>query len=698
MTVVFVARHFSYFRSYDAALQLLAARGHRVHLVVEKEESLGGRSAIEQLAASQPLVSFEVMNEHRDLPEAQLAKQLRLGLDYNRYLQPFYDDAPLLRQRARERAPRLLVSLLNLPLGAVWRWLVGRLLQRLDAAIAPPPEIGELLERLQPDVLLITPLVDLGSRQIDVLRAARARRIPTALCVWSWDHLTSKAYVREIPERVLVWNETQRHEAVTLHGVPADRIEVTGAQCFDKWFDRRPSRTRAEFCRELGLPSDRPLILYVCSALILGSPPEPPFVRRWLESIRASDDPAVATAAVLVRPHPSQAWRWRDVTLDDLGPVCIWGSNPVNEQARADYFDSLFHSDVVVGLNTSAFIEAGIVGRPVFAILEPEFRDNQEGTLHFRYLLEIGGGLLQTARELDAHRAQVTAALQRRGETEHPHRAFIERFVRPRGLAVAASPVFADAVEATAACTVQDAVRAPSIVTRAAVRFLTSTSGWLSSERDDARTARVQAIYARKAERRAHHAAIKQERAARWDARRAQREAERREQEAREAEKARLREEARAALQRERAARRDALHAERRAQREAAEREQQARREAEKAERVRLKEAARQQRVEARRAEKARLKQGAQQPREARAVERESLGEAGHQHREEAHDTAVRRQERAGLRADEQPRRGADAGSDRARAAVARHAEKRWLRRKHAVKMRVLTLYRRVFG
>ena len=52
--------------------------------------------------------------------------------------------------------------------------------------------------------------------------------------------------------------------------------------------------------------------------------------------------------------------------------VAVWGSSPVDAAGRDDYFDSLWHSTAVVGLNTSAFIEAGIVGRPVLTILLPK--------------------------------------------------------------------------------------------------------------------------------------------------------------------------------------------------------------------------------------------------------------------------------------------------------------------------------------
>ena len=66
-----------------------------------------------------------------------------------------------------------------------------------EAAIPEPPSIRAFIEAHKPDVMLLTPLIDLGSSQVEYLRAARAIGIPTGLCVWSWDHLSSKALIRE---------------------------------------------------------------------------------------------------------------------------------------------------------------------------------------------------------------------------------------------------------------------------------------------------------------------------------------------------------------------------------------------------------------------------------------------------------------------------------------------------------------------
>jgi hypothetical protein len=300
----------------------------------------------------------------------------------------------------------------------------------------------------RPDVVLVTPLIDLGSYQHDVVKASRRLGIPTAVCVGSWDHLSSKALIREQPDQLFVWNATQKHEAVTMHGVPPERITLTGAQCFDHWFDRRPTLDRAELCRQAGLDPSRPFLLYVCSALFEGSPNEAEFVLRWITAVRGSANEALRSAGILIRPHPKRSFEWDRIDLSGYDNVALWprrGTAPMDGPSKSDYFDSLFHSDIVVGLNTSALIEGGIVGRAVHTILIPEFLDNQEGTLHFHYLLD--GGLLRAARTLPEHLEQLATSLVQADPGVQHNCAFLESFVRPNGLTVSATETFVSAVE-----------------------------------------------------------------------------------------------------------------------------------------------------------------------------------------------------------------------------------------------------------
>jgi hypothetical protein len=457
----------------------LARRGHDIHLTAERPDSaLGGRSIVERLAASHGTVTFGMM-PRRERANFFLASKMRLSLDYLRYLQPAYAATPALRRRARVRTPAGLLRALRLPLlgSSGGRRLVSRVLGNADCAMPPSPAIERFLDEHRPDLAIITPLVGVvASSQLDLLRSLQARRIPAAVCVWSWDHLSSKAIIRDLPDRLFVWNDVQKREAIEMHAVPPDRVVVTGAQCFDRWFDRQPARGRAEFARRVGLPDDRPFVLWVCSALFPGSPSEAEFVMRWAAHLRQSSDPRVRDAAILIRPHPSRAAEWDPVDWRSVSGVAFWGGNPIDEESRADYFDSLHHSAAVVGLNTSAFIEAGISQRPVMAIMPEEFRANQEGTLHFRYLTD--GGLLTTSRSLEEHERQLAgilagppAAIMQRQQ------AFVRSFVRPRGLEVSATSVMADAIEALAAAGPADAPRKTTMSGRLGFAALRAIAG-----------------------------------------------------------------------------------------------------------------------------------------------------------------------------------------------------------------------------
>ena len=425
MTLLFLARHANYFRSFESVIRLWAERGHQVHLAVERGESVGGSALLDQLTGAYPGVTAGEA-PHREAGEwTSLAGRLRRAIDLLRYLEPAYDTTPRLRARAAERAPAFAVAFA----GSAWsrsrvaRAALGWMLRRAEAAIPPSRDVAGYLRERQADALVMTPLIGVvGSSQPDYLRAARTAHLPAAVAVWSWDHLTSKALIREAPDRVLVWNEVQRDEARRLHGIAPERVVVTGAQCFDQWFGRTPSRTRAEFCAAVGLPDEKPFLLYVGSALFAGSPPEAGFVQQWIAAIRASADPVLRSCGILVRPHPQRMREWEGVDLSGFGDVSVWGGNPVTEPARADYFDSLAYSRAVVGLNTSAFLEAAIAGRPVLAILPDEFRDNQEGTLHFGYLSSVGGGLLRTSRTLAEHCAQLSEELAASRDRRRPRR------------------------------------------------------------------------------------------------------------------------------------------------------------------------------------------------------------------------------------------------------------------------------------
>ena len=484
MKVLFFAAHFGYVRNFESALAALAARGHRVHVVADEPDSIGGSALMERLAAEHPGVTYGFGPSLDAEPWFRLVRKLRCASDYVRFHGEAFSNFAKIRLTLRDRIPRGVLRLMDAGFGnvAAARRAVAAAL-RFGEVIMPISEPSrEFIEEQDPDVVLMASVTAWRVPQIDHLRAARALGRRAGVCVYSWDQLSSKALLRSVPDRVILWNETQRREAIDWHGVPADRVVVTGAQCYDRWFGRQPSRDRADFCRAVGLSAEHPMLLYICSVLT-PNPYESRFVLRWIEEIRRSADPVLREASILVRPHPERMDEWKEVSLERFGNVTLFGRNPVSPDAQADYFDSLHHSHAVVGLVTSGFLEAAVVGRPVYSLLLPEMQMYQEGMQHFRYLIDIEGGLLKVTRDFPDHLTALGFALRQPQRRDEQNLKFVRAFVRPQGLDVAATPAFVAAVEELA-----EASPLPREAPPAWCRFLqplaqavarSSETGWL---------------------------------------------------------------------------------------------------------------------------------------------------------------------------------------------------------------------------
>jgi hypothetical protein len=439
-----------YLRYFDSVIRLLAAHGHHIDLVFDNpDKQAEGTEAVSDMEGAVEVLGR--MPTRGDI-WAVVARAVRGTMDYGRYLHPDFADTPYLRDRMQTALPGIFSFLGDRKTRSVeFVQRLTRLFATCERAIPSSSIIERLIRSRKPDAVLVTPLVTDCSPQVDVITAAQALGIPAALCVASWDHLTTKGLIRVKPDLVSVWNEEQKAEALAYHDVPAPSIVVTGAQPFDRWFERQPT-ARDEFCRKVGLPADRPFVLFVGSTASISAPDaELTFVRRWIAALRAH--PSLSDISILVRPHPFNSRHWSDADVGDLPNVAVYPhwANPVNESDRQDYFDSLHHSEAVVGINTTAMIEAAIVGRTVHSVLADEFRDTQGGTLHFRYLLSENGGFLRVAGSLPEHASQVAETLAAPEIGRAACARFVRTFVRPRGIDVPTTPILTEALERLAA-------------------------------------------------------------------------------------------------------------------------------------------------------------------------------------------------------------------------------------------------------
>ena len=414
-------------------------------------------SGLELLFSGRKLKSLRVPEELLSHPSASIIElplhrggdcdlavaTLRTASDLTRFLNPDLAEEGL---ESRVRIARRLLKLLGADYATLAPQTADMLLpheahHRLAAAfdqlerLIPPPEelesaIGELAVR---GVLMVTRCT-VGGFEPDILKVAHRLDLPSVMVVSSWDNLTSKAIIREHPDRLIVWNATQVREAVEHHGIPADRVLALGAPSFDRFFDELEQQAPWAPRRPGGI-------------LYLGSSPdvaadELSIFDRWLQALRSSGDPLLEDIEVIVRPHPG-AGKWG-------------GWSPADERVRflvprekrepETLAQLLVSADAVVGLNTSAELEAAVAGRPVLTFRAGRDAPGQEGTVHFRYLLRDNGGFVIDAATLQDHVARLGQVLRGEDDAAETQQDFVERFLRPAGLSQAVSPVVASTI------------------------------------------------------------------------------------------------------------------------------------------------------------------------------------------------------------------------------------------------------------
>jgi hypothetical protein len=444
MRILFLVHSLGRTRHFKDVITGLTARGHTLVLAT------AGRTETQKAKKGlydSPNVEVAACPSTRTDEWGGAVEQLRRLRDRLRFFDPRYAHAHKLADRAATYVPKRWNRAFQRHgwLQRNWR-LAQRALALAERVIPADPGFLTFITAQSPDLILVTPLVEFGSYQTDYVKCAHRLGIPVGYLPFSWDNLTNRGLIRVAPDRTLVWNRHQQREAVDMHGLPPDGVVVTGAPRFDEFFAMRPTTSREQFCGGLGFDPARPLLLYVCSSGFI-APQEAAFVRKWIGEMRSAAGTSwLRDCNVLIRPHPAYREQWELEDLSDLPGVRVWTERSTMNADRGLY-DSLFHATAVVGVNTSAMIEAAIVGRPVFTITVPEFNGGQGGTIHFGYLLAANGGVVMPSDSFSDHFQQLAAAPDRAAETDERSRRFLEVFVRPHGLYMPASGIMVAEIE-----------------------------------------------------------------------------------------------------------------------------------------------------------------------------------------------------------------------------------------------------------
>lgn len=259
--------------------------------------------------------------------------------------------------------------------------------------------VRKLIETEKPD-LIIHPSTLNGYYVNELLPECRKTGIPLVLLMNSWDNPSAKAVCTGIPDKLVVWGEQSRQQAIQYMRMPADRIECFGAAQFQV-YRTPPTETPAQLREMFGVPKGKKLLLYAGAG---NGRHETQYLRLLEVGIRNGILP---DCHVIYRPHP---WRGELAIGEEDFFSIDWGHITM-DPSMADYYrretknsDGIIFMadynitnklltliDAVISPLSTMLIEALIKGKPVLAF----FPEREHGVIfgidevHFSDFLKI---------------------------------------------------------------------------------------------------------------------------------------------------------------------------------------------------------------------------------------------------------------------------------------------------------------------
>ncbi len=199
---------------------------------------------------------------------------------------------------------------------------------------------------------------------------------PVIALVHSWDNLTSKGLFSALPDRLLVWNDIMRQEAVNFHDIPFEAVDVVGVPQYEKYRELAPMTNEKEFRERLKISFDAVIITYAASAESM-FPDEERFVDELLDEIMSGK---YGEAVLVLRLHPPDVRKERyckkyqnkklPIRLDfpDSAFTAFNTWSIGDESSVREFVELMQYSDVIINLSSTIALDAVLFDTPVICL------------------------------------------------------------------------------------------------------------------------------------------------------------------------------------------------------------------------------------------------------------------------------------------------------------------------------------------
>lgn len=229
------------------------------------------------------------------------------------------------------------------------------------------------ISRIKPK-LVIYPSNAYEATGIDIVNICNEKKIKTVFIIDNWDNISSKSVLWAKPDRLLVWGEQTKQQAIKIQGFDPNKISLVGTSRFDQYFKQRSNTIPSHF--------NFNYILFVGFSL----PFNEARLVKIIDDILTRNKNIFGDTKLVYRPHPNRQGKdtIKGVKLCNtiVDPQLeTWYFNEMNENIKSappalDYYPSLLqNAEIIIASLTSMIIESLIFKKRTLIIAYKEAKN-----------------------------------------------------------------------------------------------------------------------------------------------------------------------------------------------------------------------------------------------------------------------------------------------------------------------------------
>ena len=262
-------------------------------------------------------------------------------------------------------------------------------LRKLDQLLFPDRFYKEIFDRYNPSLVFVA--FPFFPTIFPVLKRAIQTKVTSVAFISSWDNLSNRGELPVKPDKLIVWNEINKREAIELQGYSPSDVFVSGAPQFDAYFRGEELSSKDDFFNEIGADMAKKLLVYTTTGTWISKadPEIVDIIKGYIE-----EDKFSFPCQLLVRVHPRAPFvlydRFKgcnDIILERPGRL---------SEAYSDHWDptrsdlihlanTMKHGDVAINIASTITIEACIFDTPAVNIGFDGYQKKPYGYSTIRY-------------------------------------------------------------------------------------------------------------------------------------------------------------------------------------------------------------------------------------------------------------------------------------------------------------------------